>query len=180
MIYLFLAEGFEEVEALTPADILRRAGACVRTVSLQKNLYVRGAHEIEVKADITLNEVEPDKAKMYILPGGKGGTDNLAASKEVARLLRDAAERGVFIGAICAAPSVLGRLGLLKGRRAACYHGGEQYLEGAEYTGAPVERDGTYITARGMGVSLEFSLALVSALYGDYAAEKIKDSTMAV
>ena len=179
-VYIFLADGFEEIEALTPVDVLRRAGADVKTVSVSDELCVRGSHGISVAADITINSVDPDAAEMYVIPGGMPGTNNLFACEELKKLLSDGVGSGKYIAAICAAPSVLGRLGLLEGKKATCYPGFEKYLSGADYTAQPVERDGMFITARGMGVALEFSLALCAALKGEKTAADIRGSVQAV
>ena len=180
MVYLFLADGFEEIEALTPADVLRRAGVETRTVSITDDKTVRGSHDIYVSADITIGEVDPDAADMYILPGGMPGTNNLYECGKLRELISAGAESGKYIAAICAAPSVPGRMGLLKGRKATCFPGFEKYLEGAEYTGASVERDGNIITARGMGVALGFALELCAALKDRKTADDIKASVQAV
>lgn len=176
MIYLFLADGFEEIEALTPVDVLRRAGLEVRTVSVSGKTKVEGSHGINVEADLTLSECGLTGAEMLILPGGKTGTQNLRESEKLASLLLDADKRGLYLAAICAAPSVLGKLGLLRGVRAVCYPGNEKWLEGAQITDADVVRDGRYVTARGMGVSLQFALELVKVLRGDEAAREIAAS----
>ncbi len=179
MVYLFLADGFEEIEALTPVDVLRRAGAEVSTVSVTSDRTVHGAHGIDVAADVTVDDVIPEKAEMYVLPGGMPGTNNLFACDKLKELVAEGAEKGKYVAAICAAPSVIGRMGLLKGRKATCYPGFEKYLEGAEYTGAPVETDGRFITSRGMGVALDFALALCAALKGGEVADGIKASVQA-
>ena len=180
MVYLFLADGFEEIEALIPADVLRRAGADVKTVSVSDSLTVHGTHGIDVTADISISSVKAEDASMYILPGGMPGTNNLYACERLKELLSEGAEKGIYLAAICAAPSVLGRLGLLYGRKVTCYPGFEKYLDGAECTGAPVEADGRIITARGMGVALDFALALCAALKGEKTAGEIKASVQAV
>ena len=180
MVYLFLADGFEEIEALTPVDVLRRAGAELSIVSVSDGDTVRGSHGIKVKSDIGISSVDAGNAEMYVLPGGMPGTNNLFACDELKKLIADGAEKGIFIAAICAAPSVIGRMGLLEGRKATCYPGYEKYLSGAVCTGAPVETDGNFITARGMGVSLDFALALCAALKGQGKADEIRASVQAV
>ena len=166
-VFVFLAEGFEEIEALTPVDMLRRGGAEVVTVGLGGGL-VTGAHGIAVKADITAeNFTLPEDAAMVVLPGGMPGTVNLGESQTVRMALKEAGERGIFIGAICAAPAVLEAAGLLEGKRFTAFPG---KLEKA--TGAAVGQDGTIITARSAGVALEFSRILLAALLGTEAAEK--------
>lgn len=131
MIYVLLADGFEEIEAITPIDIMRRAGLDVRTVSVSEDLYVTGAHDICVKADISMKGVNLGMMDMLVLPGGPGH-ENLDKSKYVHELIDYAAENGKYIAAICAAPSVIGKIGLLKGKKATAFPGYEKYLLGAE------------------------------------------------
>lgn len=177
MFYLFLAEGFEEIEALCPLDLLRRAGVDVRTVGIGGKI-ITGAHGISVAADLD-DSAALSGMEGVILPGGMPGTRHLAASPAVISALRTASAEGKWICAICAAPSVPGRLGLLRGRRAVCFPGFEAELEGAIHTDARVERDGNFITAVGMGAAAEFGLAIVSALRGSAAAEKLRASVLA-
>ena len=178
MVYLFLADGFEEVEALTPLDLLRRAGAEVKTVGVTGKL-VTGSHNITVTADIRAEEMVLDRdLEMIILPGGMPGTTNLDASGAVHEALRYAAERGITIGAICAAPMIIGKLGYLSGRSAVCYPGFEKYLIGANISAKSVVVDENYITAKGMGVAAQFGLALVHALYGEDSVTELERSTM--
>lgn len=163
MIYIFFAEGFEEAEALVPADVLRRAGFEVKTVGVTGK-YVTGTHGIRLECDITADEVDKGGLEGVILPGGMPGTLNLAKSETVSEYLRLALEGGLVIGAICAAPSVLGRLGMLKGRRATCFDGFEEELIGAELTDAPAVRDVNIVTGRGAGSAFEFAFCLLDAL----------------
>lgn len=178
MIYLFLAEGFEEVEALCPLDLLRRAGLEVKTVGVGGEI-ITGAHRIKVHADMTDTMYHDKKPEMVILPGGSLGTRNLDASSVVDAALGAAQASGGFIGAICAAPSVLGKRGLLKGKRAICYPGFEKYLDGAILSDKRVVRDGNIITAAGMGVAMQFGLELIRAMKGDETAEDIRASILA-
>ena len=178
MVYLFLADGFEEVEALCPLDLLRRAGADVKTVGVTGK-YVAGAHDITVTADILPEEMVLDRdLEMIILPGGMPGTNNLDASGAVHEAVRYAAERGITIGAICAAPLIIGKLGYLSGRSAVCYPGFEKYLIGANISAKSVVVDENYITAKGMGVAGPFGLALVTALFGEECAQELFRATM--
>ena len=178
MIYLFLADGFEEVEALCPLDLLRRAGADIRTVGVTGKA-VTGSHNITVTADITADEIVLDRnLEMVILPGGMPGTTNLDESAAVHGALRYAAERGITIAAICAAPSIIGKLGWLSGRSAVCYPGFEKYLIGANISAKSVVTDENFITAKGMGVAAQFGLTLVASLFGEETAEKLRSSTM--
>lgn len=174
MIVLFLAEGFEEAEALVPLDLLRRAGCEVKTVSLSQERVVTGSHGIPVICDLLPQQLTEEGLEMVVLPGGMPGTTHLSQSPLVERYLKMAAGQDCYIAAICAAPSVPGALGLLRGKRAACFPGFEGQLAGAIPTGEPVEWDGKVITARGMGVALEFGLALVEAMKGPEEAARIK------
>ena len=178
MVYMFLAEGFEEIEALCPLDLLRRAGVAVTTVGIGGE-YITGSHGITVKTDICDKDAKITDTEMVILPGGMPGTTNLDASELVHRALDKAKEEGAYIAAICAAPMILGKRGELSGKQAVCYPGFEKYLEGAEVPQAKVAVDGKYVTARGMGVALEFGLALVSALCGKDKADELRRSVIA-
>lgn len=178
MIYLFLAEGFEEIEALTPVDVLRRAGLDVRTVSIGADRTVKGAHGIPVLADILFEESDYSDASMLILPGGMPGTAHLRAFAPLCDLLLSAYGRGVQLAAICAAPSVLGELGLLKGREAICYPGFEDKLTGAKLSDQKVVIDGDILTAAGMGVALDFALAAVRMHLGGGIAARIAASVI--
>ena len=180
MIYLFLANGFEEIEALCPLDLLRRAGLQVTTVGIGGDL-IKGSHGIAVQADMPDTMYRDSKPDMVILPGGMPGSKNLDESRIVDSALRAAASSGGYLAAICAAPMVLGKRGYLEGKNATCFPGFEEYLEGA--TLAPedvrVVTDGKVITAAGMGVALEFGLALVRVLKGNDAAEKLRRAVLA-
>lgn len=165
MVYVLLANGFEEIEALTPVDMLRRAGSSVKTVSLEEGLAVHGAHGIDVLADVMPADAH-EKIELLLLPGGMPGTLNLDASVVTDAMLRRAAEDGGHIAAICAAPLVLGRRGLLNGKRAVCYPGFERELLGATVADAPFVTDGRITTAKGMGAATLFSAELVRLLHG--------------
>lgn len=172
MIYVCLAEGFEEIEALAPVDILRRAQFEVRTVGVTGEA-VTGAHGIRVTADLTPGQVKPETMEMLVLPGGMPGTKNLEASGFVRELLLTAHRNNAWIGAICAAPSILGHAGLLKGRKATCFPGFESELTGAQVSSAPVEQDGRLITARGAGTAVAFGLKLAEALSSPQQASQL-------
>lgn len=178
MIYMFLADGFEEVEALTPLDLLIRAGADIKTVGIGGK-RIRGSHGIEISADLSADELTSLTAEMIILPGGMPGTLNLEASHTVMDAVKLASESNAFIAAICAAPSILGHAGLLNGKTAVCFPGFEDSLMGAKVSECGVVKDGNIITAAGMGVALEFGLALVEALYGKEKADELFCSTQA-
>lgn len=179
MIYMFLAPGFEEVEALFPLDLLRRAGLEVRTVGIGGGL-VRGAHGIAVEADLTEAEYDPTApAEAVILPGGMPGTRHLDESPTVDAALRSAAAGGAWLCAICAAPMVLGKRGYLRGLRATCFPGFEDDLLGAVEVGGRVIRDGHTITAAGAGVAMEFGLELISVLKSSEEAGRIRAAIQA-
>ncbi|MBQ8915528.1 MAG: DJ-1/PfpI family protein [Clostridia bacterium] len=176
MVYLFLAEGFEEVEALTPVDLMRRAGIEVTTVGVGGE-YVTGAHGITVKADICEGCADPEceDLEMVVLPGGMPGTLNLKASEKVNAFIDAAIDRGAYVAAICAAPSILGEKGLLEGKMATCYPGFEDKLRGAMTFDVGVIAAGNIITARAAGSALDFAAELIGALKGEDAAEEILD-----
>jgi DJ-1 family protein len=173
MIYVFLAPGFEELEAVAVIDILRRAHLQVVTVGVEGSA-VRGSHGITVAADITAAEAVPDGLEMVILPGGMPGTLNLEHSAQVQKLVRFCAEKDRKISAICAAPSVLGHLGLLRGKRATCFPGYEGELDGARVEKAAVCRDGNLITANGPGSAVAFGLEIVAELCGKKQADTLR------
>ena len=173
MIFLFLANGFEEVEALAPLDSLRRAGKEVTTVGIGGSL-ITGAHGITVRADTTDAELKLHDIEAVILPGGMPGASNLDASPVVDAALAAADKAGAYLCAICAAPMVLGRRGYLEGHRATCYPGFEGELRGATVSDRRVVTDGHRITAAGMGVAVEFGLAITAALCGEKKAAAIR------
>lgn len=179
MIYMFLADGFEEVEALAPLDVLRRAGLTVTTVGIGGK-HITGSHKITVEADITDSDFIPNDIEMIILPGGMPGTKNLDNSPVVHSAIKEALSNDAYICAICAAPMILGKLGLLEGKRAVCYPGFEDYLAGADIpTDENVVDSEKFITARGMGVATEFGLLLVSKLCGQKKADDLAHAIIA-
>lgn len=168
--YVFLAEGFEEIEAVTPIDLMRRAGIEVRTVGVAGRV-VKGSHGIPVEADLTGEGFAlPADAELVFLPGGGLGTENLGKSDLVAEVLREAAIRDLYIAAICAAPTVLNKAGLLNGRRVTAFPDVQGVLTDSQVTGDGVEVDGKIITGRSAGVALAFARALVAALAGEEKA----------
>ena len=177
MIYMFLAEGFEEVEALAPLDIIRRAGLEIKTVGVGSKTVI-GSHGIPVTADITVDELSDSTPDMVILPGGMPGTKNLDANETVHKAIADAVKNGAYLCAICAAPMILGKLSLLVGKKATCFPGFEEYLAGAIVTGAKVAVDGRIITAKGMGAAVEFGLAIVAALKDEATADELAKAIM--
>ena len=176
---IVLAEGFEEIEAVTPADILRRAGVDVALVGLEST-EVTGAHDVTFKADRLLEDAED--ADAVILPGGLPGADNLAASEKLARVLMAQAESGRLVAAICASPGcVLARLGLLEGKRATCYPSFEEkFPDSATYVVEDVVRDGNIMTSRGPGTAFAFGLALARELAGDGVADELAKAMLHV
>lgn len=175
-VYVFFADGFEEIEAFTSIDVMRRAGLDVETVSVMSDKVVTGAHDVPVVCDEVIADCDFRDADLIVLPGGMPGAATLGKSPELRELLLSFAERNMPIAAICAAPMVLGKLGLLKGRKATCYPGFEQYLEGAECTGAPVEKDGNIVTAMGPGSAMEFALTLVGMLVNKDKVQELKEA----
>ena len=172
-VYVFLAEGFEEIEAFTPVDLLRRAGIAVKTVSFADG-HVQGGHGIVVQADIADAAFAlPEDAVMLVLPGGSPGAENLAASTVVKEALLEADKRNIVIAAICAAPSVLHPIGLLKGKRVTAFPTVQKSLTGSNVTGKAVEVDGNLITARSAGVALAFAHALIVTLAGTAKADAV-------
>ncbi|MBR6070448.1 MAG: DJ-1/PfpI family protein [Ruminococcus sp.] len=173
MIYVFLAEGFEEIEALTPVDLLRRAGKQVITVGVGDSVIV-GSHGIPVVPDTIAQEAVLDEGlEMIVLPGGMPGTLNLEGSPYVQAAIDYCMEKNLPIGAICAAPSILGHKGLLKGRTAVCYEGFETQLDGATIGEGSVAVDGNIVTARGAGVATQFALKLIEAAVSKAESERI-------
>ena len=173
--YVFLAEGFEEVEALTPVDILRRGGVTVKTVGIGGKT-ITGAHGIPVGCDIAEEDVIPDEIDMMVLPGGMPGATHLREHDGLCTLLKTASAAGSRLAAICAAPFILGELGLLEGREATCYPGFEDALTGAKLTGAGVVTDGNITTARGLGYALDLGIELALLLVDRPVALQVKDS----
>lgn len=174
--FVFLADGFEEIEAITPIDILRRAGIEVITVSISSTNEVSGKHNITVITDCLFTEADFTDNDLLLLPGGMPGTKNLEVHNGLKKLLLKQAEKGKKIAAICAAPSILGKIGLLEGEKATCYPGFEDQLLGAILSEEKVVESGNIITAKGAGVAIEFALKIVEVLKGKGIAEKIAAS----
>ena len=177
-ICVFTADGFEEIEGLTVVDLLRRAGAEVLMVSVGESLTIKGAHNIELKADAFFDEVCYDDIDMLVLPGGMPGTLNLKNHEKLCALLKEFVAKDKKIAAICAAPMILGDLELLKGKKATCYPGFEDKLIEAEVCTDRVVKDGNITTSRGLGTAISFALELISQLYGKEKAEEIKKSVI--
>ena len=178
MVYLFLADGFEEIEALCVLDFLRRAGVKVTTVGVSGKV-ANGSHAIPVVCDITEGELDTSADfDMVILPGGLPGSTNLDNSLVVDTIVKRAVNENKFVCAICAAPFILGKRGILNGKRATCYPGFEKELTGAEHVNQGVVRDGNIITGRAMGSSHDFALEIVEALCGKEMRQKLKDAVL--
>jgi protein deglycase len=173
-ILIHLAFGFEETEAVTIIDVLRRAGFDVTTVSITGFRKVTGAHKISIEADKLFEEADYENADMIILPGGMPGTTNLRNHPGLNEKLIQFYEGNKTIGAICAAPLILGSLGFLKGRKAVCYPGFESQLTGATVLKSPFVVDGNIITGRGVGTALEFSLEIVRMFKGKEEADNLR------
>lgn len=173
MVYLFLANGFETIEALAVVDMLRRAKIDVITVGVTGKI-VTSSHNIDVTADIEIDEFDVEDADAVVLPGGMPGTLNLEADKTVQGAIDYCVENKKYICAICAAPSILGHKGLLKGKEAICFPGFENDLTGAILSDKYVVTDGLIITARGAGVAVDFGLEIVKALKGEETAENVR------
>ena len=174
MVYVLLANGFEEVEAIEPIDILRRCGAEVKTASVMKTKEVCGARGITVTADIMISELDPENMEMVMLPGGGMGHELLDASNDVHGVINYAVSHGRYVAAICAAPSILGKKHLLNGKKATCFPGFEKYLYGAEVSSGKVVTDGKFITAKGAGAAADFGFELAKILCGAEKAEEIR------
>ena len=170
---VFLANGFEEMEATGTVDILRRGGIGVKTVSITEDKKVTGAHNMEITADSVFKACDFSDVDALILPGGMPGSTNLNECKPLKELLLMHHGKGKTVAAICAAPLVLGGLGLLKGRKATCYPGFESTLIDATATGEPVEVDGNVVTGKGPGLVFNFALTLVSILKGEAVAKEV-------
>lgn len=175
-VLLFLADGFEECEGLIVVDILRRAGISVTTASIMGREQVVSSHQIKIAADVLAEQVDPAQFDAVVLPGGIPGTPNLKACPLVTDTCRSFFKSGKLVAAICAAPSILGALGLLQGKRATVYPGMEDTLAGAEHAPGEVVVDGNLITSRSMGTAIPFALTIAAYLLEDPAAEQLADS----
>ena len=179
MVYVFLADGFEEIEALTVVDVLRRAEIPVKTVSVNKEM-VKGAHDISVQADCLIDDVVFEEAEMFVLPGGMPGTKNLEENEKVQMLLKSAVEQGKWVAAICAAPMILGNQGYLKNMKATCFPGFEEYLKEADVSDNPLEICGKFITSKGPGTAMDFAFAIVSVLKDENTAQNLREQMQAI
>jgi len=172
-VLCFLAEGFEEIEALTPIDVLRRAGVELLTVSITNSEYVKAAHNVVVKADSIISNVVFEDADMILLPGGMPGARNLNNCELLKTKILEFNDQGKYLAAICAAPLVFGGLGILNNKIAICYPGYEDTLQGAILSSASVAVADNVITAKGVGAAMSFALQLVRMLVDDAMAEDL-------
>ena len=175
MLYMFFAEGFEEVEAIANLDVIRRAGIEIKSVGVGSK-SITGSHKIEVNCDMTADEITYESLEGVILPGGMPGTTNLLENEKVIASVKYCDENGKLVSAICAAPMILGRLGILRGKKATCFPGFENELDGATATGEYVVAHGNVITAKGMGSAINFGLAIVAYFNGNETADKLKST----
>lgn len=172
MVYVLLVDGFEEIEAVTPIDILRRCGVEVKTVGVEKRT-VTGSHNIPVTADMEIGDINREDIELLMLPGGPGHTI-LDKSEEVRELIDYCVGKGKYVSAICAAPSILGKRGYLEGKKATCFPGFEEQMKGAHLTGDKVAADGIFITGKGAGAAAEFGFAMAELLAGRGNAQEIR------
>ena len=175
---VFLANGFEEMEAMFPLDVMRRGGLNVKTVSVTGGKTVVSSHQVPIVADMLFEDLKEEDVEMVVLPGGLPGATNLDAHEGLGKLIMTFAEAGRPLSAICAAPLVYGKRGLLKGKKVTCYPGFEKYLEGAEYTAALVEKDGNFITGKGPGAAMAFSFAIAEKYVGAEKVTELKQGMM--
>ena len=174
MVYIILAEGFEESEAIVPADLLRRAGIETALVSVEPGL-VRGSHGIAIQADLILGQIDLSKAEMIVLPGGREGVRTLSKQSGIGHTIQLVLERENWVAAICAAPTLLAKRGFLQGKEAVCFPGMEDQLEGAvPRMDQSVVVDGHIITGRAAGSAFDFGLELVKALAGEEKANEVR------
>lgn len=176
MIYIFLADGFEEVEAITPRDILKRARISVQTVGLNQSSAVSSASGLKIIPDVQIENINFNNIEGIILPGGMPGTKNLEQNEKVLEIIKYCNKNKLLIGAICAAPSILGKMGILKNKAACCYPGFEKYLTGAKILESNVSTYENIITSKGPGTAFDFGLAMLKYLKGKETAENIKNS----
>lgn len=177
MVYILLADGFETIEALAPYDMLKRADVSVRTVCMNSHgTTAVSSHGVAVQTDMRLEDLNTDDMEALVIPGGMPGTTNIDNHEKTDALIQSAVDKGCWIAAICAGPSVLGKRGVLQGKKAVCYPGFEQYLIGAEIQTDRIVRDGKIITAIGAGAAVEFGLTLVEVLVDAQTAARIRES----
>lgn len=177
-VYIFLADGFEDIEGLTVVDLMRRAQIDIRTVSISNSKAVLTSRGIPMMTDMLFADTDYSDADMLVLPGGMPGTRHLGEYQPLTELLTDFYEKGGRVAAICAAPSIFGELGFLKGRRAVCYPGFEEKLTGAQVGAENVAVDGNVTTSRGLGTAIDFALELIAQLKDEETAAEIAESVI--
>ncbi len=181
MVYLFLADGFEEIEALTQVDYLRRAGIEIKTLGIGKE-YITGTRGIVVKSDMSVDNADMNDVDMLILPGGLGGVEGISNSEKAISIIKEAYRKNIYIAAICAAPTILAKLGMLQGKKCICYPAMTDELAlggGIVMADSAVVHDGKIITAKAAGSSEEFSFEIIRTLKNDAAAEAVRESICA-
>ncbi|MBQ5607017.1 MAG: DJ-1/PfpI family protein [Prevotella sp.] len=174
-VYQFMADGFEDIEALIPLDVMRRGGVDFKTVSITGSLLVESAHGVTMTADMLFEDADFSDADILMLPGGLPGATNLNDHEGVREAMKRQAESGGIVAAICAAPMVLGGIGVLKGKRATCYPGFETYLEGAEYTAELCTVDGNVVTGEGPAAAFPYAYTLLAMLVGEDVPEALRE-----
>jgi len=172
MIYMLLTDGFEDIEALETLDILRRAGLIAKTVGISAKA-VKSSHNVTVMCDLTFEDTDFSDMRMLILPGGPGHTA-FSESDKIQKLIKSAYEKGLYIASICASPSVIGKMGLLKGKRFTCFPGFEDLVKGGIYSPEKVVIDGQFITARGAGAASDFGFEIVTLFKGERISSELK------
>ncbi|NLM75899.1 MAG: DJ-1/PfpI family protein [Clostridiaceae bacterium] len=177
-VYVMLADGFEEIEAMAVVDVLRRGDVETVMVAVKGDKVVLGAHDIPVVADKKISDIQVEKDDMIVLPGGSKGVENLEASETLIEMLKKHQEQNGWIAAICAGPMILGKLGFLNGIKATCYPGCETELKDAVCSEENAVVDKNFITGRGPGVTLDFAFAILSVIKGNEIAEKIKEAML--
>ncbi len=172
MVYMLMVDGFEDIEALEPLDIMRRAGISVKTVGVYEK-KVTSSHDVTVEADILIDEVKKEDMEMLVLPGGPGHT-SLDSSDKAQELISYAYKNGIYLAAICASPSILGKLGILDGKNYTCFPGFEQFCKKGIFSGDKVVLDGKILTARGAGAAADFGFKMVDILKGEKTSNRLK------
>lgn len=173
---IFMADGCEEIEGLTVVDLVRRAGIEIEMISVSGEKTVTGSHKIAFQTDVSKADADFASYDGIVLPGGMPGTTHLMEDETVNRVIKEFAQDGKLVAAICAAPSVLGNAGLLEGKTATCYPGVEGKLTGANFVTNSVAKDGNIITSRGLGTAIDFAAEIVAYLNGKIVADKLKTS----
>ncbi len=175
MVYIILGEGFEEIEAVVPCDILRRGGVEAKFAAVGTSKLVSGGRGITISADLLTADITPVSGDTFVIPGGKGGVNSIKADAKTMKLIETAARSGAFLAAICAGPSVLAKLGLIDGKHITCYPGCEDLMGKALCdTKKPTTEDKSLITGRSAGAAIDFGLALLTHLKGEKTAERIR------